>query len=80
MGFNSALKGLIVFYYLLLRVFSVYLSLYSMYMTMSITLHYITLQHSIFVCSLLSLWWETGCEKLHLYKNMTTLYPVINLV
>ena len=49
---------LIVFYYLLLRVFTVYLSLYSMYVTMSISiglypnldlwngnkLHYITLQ------------------------------------
>jgi len=49
---------LIVFYYLLLRVFSVYLSLYSTYVTMSISiglypnldlwnankLHYITLQ------------------------------------
>jgi hypothetical protein len=29
---------LIVFYYLLLRVFSVYLSLYSMYVTMSISI------------------------------------------
>jgi len=50
---------LIVFYYLLLRVFSVYLSLYSMYVTMSISiglypnldlwnankLHYITLYY-----------------------------------
>jgi hypothetical protein len=53
---------LIVFYYLLLRVFSVYLSLYSMYVTMSISiglypnldlwnankLHYITLHQSVY--------------------------------
>ena len=50
---------LIVFYYLLLRVFSVYLSLYSMYVTMSVSiglypnldlwnankLHYIEFKH-----------------------------------
>jgi hypothetical protein len=38
---------LIVFYYLLLRVFSVYLSLYSMYVTMSIS---IGLYRNFFFC------------------------------
>ena len=52
---------LIVFYYLVLRVFSVYLSLYSMYVTMSISIelypnldlwnanksHYITIRFGI---------------------------------
>jgi len=48
---------LIVFYYLLLRVFSVYLSLYSMYVTMSI---------SIELYSNLDLW---NANKLHHIKN-----------
>jgi len=44
---------LIVFYYLLLRVFSVYLSLYSMYVALSI---------SIGLCPNLDLW---NANKLH---------------